>query len=517
MAAPNALRVKVNNKGDTRLWRTAREDDYEGLLAFIVASWKSRDFIAQYKDDEEDLITITSARDLKDAFDSARAEGLKSLKIWVEANVLRKQRQRTPPAQSAQNAEEKEAADGDSEGFSSLRAMVEDFLTDDAILGALPLLVSAFVAKMSAEGKRLSAEELAAMLVAEIESERYRVITEHELYRRFGAMAVPCVSRKMAAMQSLFPHFRSETIQQWVHQLVAILQGALSSTNGGCSFSDIVLDIEYPAVTDTGKVIHFGVECNVCGEYPIIGDRYKCSICEDWDCCARCEPQHDDHPLIKFKRASKEHKDASFKGLSEIVGRLSGGVAAMDIAVGGGRAPQCVCGRRMESVRGVSAYGGSSEVFCDCCDRRCSGALSTIWHCPNGKDVEHHEAGYDLCTKCGADRVAEEDRVSEEPLEEPQEAPAEEPAEEQPAAEQKEEAVEMEDAVVVEVEVEPEPEPEPVAEPMSEEEEQFEFASQLREVQQIMAFDDGDSLERVRALLVQHKGDIAKVVPLLLE
>merc|ERR1719293_43156 len=114
-----------------------------------------------------------------------------------------------------------------------------------------------------------------------------------------------------------------DTIKTWINQLIQMLYQVLQQSERtiGCSFKDIVIDIEYPAKTDTGKVIHFGVECDLCGQYPIIGDRYKCSICPDWDCCTACEPKHD-HPLIKFKKASKDHRNASFNGLTEIVRQL---------------------------------------------------------------------------------------------------------------------------------------------------------------------------------------------------
>ena len=65
-----------------------------------------------------------------------------------------------------------------------------------------------------------------------------------------------------------------------------------------------------PFAMCTGKVIHFGVECDLCGAYAVIGDRYMCSICEDWDCCSACESQHN-HPLIKSKKSSKKSSSSA--------------------------------------------------------------------------------------------------------------------------------------------------------------------------------------------------------------
>ena len=51
-----------------------------------------------------------------------------------------------------------------------------------------------------------------------------------------------------------------------------------------------------------GKAIHHGCICNGCQMKPIIGNRYKCTICDDFDYCDACEEkfreQHK-HPLLK--------------------------------------------------------------------------------------------------------------------------------------------------------------------------------------------------------------------------
>ena len=44
--------------------------------------------------------------------------------------------------------------------------------------------------------------------------------------------------------------------------------------------------------------------CDGCGMLPIVGWRYKCSICDDYSLCENCEEriggQHD-HPFIKIR------------------------------------------------------------------------------------------------------------------------------------------------------------------------------------------------------------------------
>ena len=50
------------------------------------------------------------------------------------------------------------------------------------------------------------------------------------------------------------------------------------------------------------KTKHFGVKCDQCGENPIVGCRYKCSICPNFDFCEECE-----------KKYATQHNHAFFK------------------------------------------------------------------------------------------------------------------------------------------------------------------------------------------------------------
>jgi hypothetical protein len=56
----------------------------------------------------------------------------------------------------------------------------------------------------------------------------------------------------------------------------------------------------------TGEVtsIHQGITCDGCSVSPIVGVRYKCTVCQDFDLCEKCEEsgKHPiDHVLIKMK------------------------------------------------------------------------------------------------------------------------------------------------------------------------------------------------------------------------
>eukprot|EP01089_Gocevia_fonbrunei_P011411 TRINITY_DN2469_c0_g1_i1.p1 TRINITY_DN2469_c0_g1~~TRINITY_DN2469_c0_g1_i1.p1 ORF type:complete len:470 (-),score=71.10 TRINITY_DN2469_c0_g1_i1:73-1482(-) len=55
----------------------------------------------------------------------------------------------------------------------------------------------------------------------------------------------------------------------------------------------------------SGPATHDGVQCDICQVFPIVGDRYKCGNCIDYDLCQLCEPNttHDaTHIFIKLKQ-----------------------------------------------------------------------------------------------------------------------------------------------------------------------------------------------------------------------
>lgn len=53
---------------------------------------------------------------------------------------------------------------------------------------------------------------------------------------------------------------------------------------------------------------HGGVRCDGCGNHPIIGIRYKCLVCENFDLCEKCEDGvGHDHPMIRLPRTEEGH------------------------------------------------------------------------------------------------------------------------------------------------------------------------------------------------------------------
>ena len=70
------------------------------------------------------------------------------------------------------------------------------------------------------------------------------------------------------------------------------------------------------------KTIHIGIMCNKCGINPIIGYRYKCSICKDYELCDDCAKKNfltNEHPHHFIIIANEESEKKERKKNDDIV------------------------------------------------------------------------------------------------------------------------------------------------------------------------------------------------------
>jgi len=81
--------------------------------------------------------------------------------------------------------------------------------------------------------------------------------------------------------------------------LRAIQQQAQETANSFLGNNNSANDIAPSSVA-----VHSGIKCDACLMNPILGVRYKCANCKDFDLCANCEAKgvHKDHVFIKLQR-----------------------------------------------------------------------------------------------------------------------------------------------------------------------------------------------------------------------
>ena len=78
-------------------------------------------------------------------------------------------------------------------------------------------------------------------------------------------------------------------------------------TNHGHTFQpikkEIIPEIKLKSHTEVDKHIHMNVTCDGCGVHPLVGVRYKCGVCPNFDFCENCEKKEalkHGHPLVRL-------------------------------------------------------------------------------------------------------------------------------------------------------------------------------------------------------------------------
>ena len=80
-----------------------------------------------------------------------------------------------------------------------------------------------------------------------------------------------------------------------------------NKTNHGHSFQpikkEIIPEIKLKSLNKIDKHIHMNVTCDGCGVHPLVGVRYKCAVCPNFDFCENCEKKEalkHGHPLVRL-------------------------------------------------------------------------------------------------------------------------------------------------------------------------------------------------------------------------
>merc|ERR1712130_747622 len=107
-----------------------------------------------------------------------------------------------------------------------------------------------------------------------------------------------------------------------------------------------------------------------------------------------------------------EHQNASFKGLSEMFGKLLHSVNDNEDIYDNEAVVDCICGAKMLYVRARDAYKRCNTVYCDVCNDQLFNEM--VYHCPRGYDDLHHKNGYDVCPKCAMKKKVEDNEDNEE-------------------------------------------------------------------------------------------------------
>jgi len=110
--------------------------------------------------------------------------------------------------------------------------------------------------------------------------------------------AAPKVSKPSPIDEQNLEEMVQKIIEKNIMKIASMTSSALQNQNKEAP----VQPEERPEAPEASQVVHKTVKCNGCKAFPIVGVRYKCTVCKDYDLCEKCEPVRDHiHCLIKIK------------------------------------------------------------------------------------------------------------------------------------------------------------------------------------------------------------------------
>lgn len=247
------------------------------------------------------------------------------------------------PAPKQAPQDKKEAAPN--LGCDEIRALACQFLSDPAVQLALPELAKAVIAKIVQEARTKQDPNQAAARVIE-------VVTGNSVIQNHPAMAA--VRPHLGQVQALVARLLGSIPSQFVDLLDQLKDGFKLNADMLMSMLSNPMDILSSGIVDCGAFdlgalglslsslaptlaslgnfscgpFDFGFECKSpqepsrepskensgehptvrcdgCNVFPIVGPRYNCTICPDFDLCAKCEAASvhpAEHPLLKLRQ-----------------------------------------------------------------------------------------------------------------------------------------------------------------------------------------------------------------------
>jgi hypothetical protein len=121
---------------------------------------------------------------------------------------------------------------------------------------------------------------------------------------------IPMILPMLKDVPQLLPQILASVDFTHLKEQIKLLLGGAFGDFRRCPFGDFYRCPESQAkgescqAKDEGDV-HSNIKCDGCGEFPISGDRYKCTVCPDYDLCSTCEKKNlhpGSHPLLKLKK-----------------------------------------------------------------------------------------------------------------------------------------------------------------------------------------------------------------------
>lgn len=322
---------------------------FDNLLELCVRKFTISNFTMKFNDDEGDICTISNDLELVEAFRIASLNGGKSLKIFVHANGLELDESSSTTNNTASGIATTSNTVNNSalqvtESSSDMTATTNTTATTttvpcedsdgDSLLEGYeviemddPMLVPRTTSTSSSGSRLLATDKMFYSAGSSTNNTNSSNITPSNSGIFIDNRDTqPVVKNEEGSSEgnncdTTFPlHITSQqgggeplTVIVRPSDTVRVVKEKICEAMGVPVESQSLFYMDSEATTTattsttTTRVesnVHVGVQCDVCGVTPIVGDRYKCYVCDDYDLCSNCESidaHGTEHPFLKLK------------------------------------------------------------------------------------------------------------------------------------------------------------------------------------------------------------------------
>lgn len=284
--------LKIKFGEDTRRVSFEGASTYASLVTLLKQIFPNlpNNFRVKYLDDDQDLVTISTDIELKEAI--SVAEGNKVLRLFIHVDGSKPEQ---PQPQTQPQSHSMEEGAQKSEQASSQIPPFNPFANWQELFGNSHINPQFF----EQLGNRMS------NAADNVESDL------NKMFKNLGISGegkkVPSVQEIQQNVEGLMNQMAENPfVKEYFSQFLAALSKMQQQVTNAANEAARAANAHFSGKEESSEpVIHPNVICDGC-DSPIRGIRYKCSICANYDLCEACEAQgnlHDSsHPLLKISR-----------------------------------------------------------------------------------------------------------------------------------------------------------------------------------------------------------------------
>lgn len=268
--------VKIKFQEDTRRISLARAPDFQELAQISKQLFNVNEPHFKYEDDEKDLVTITSDLELREAI-AVSTKTRTVLRLFLTDKIAPKTTE--TPVNNSTNPNNNNNVNNTINPIAQLLTSLNpQILSNPALMNSMgPMLSNP--ALINSIGPMLSNPALINSIA-------------------------PMLSNP-ALMNSIAPIISNPAISQLVSQFANLATSSIVSPSSNAPTTPTTSSTPAPtsSTPSSERSVHENIVCDGCNG-SVVGIRYKCSVCNDYDLCESCELKggvHDSsHPLLKI-------------------------------------------------------------------------------------------------------------------------------------------------------------------------------------------------------------------------